>query len=128
MRRLAGAQRFEDAARLRDRVRGLEDAVETLAQLSRLRELRVCLIVPALEPGFERAVFVTGGRVAAVRSLPLGAGRALELQAGLTAAARATPSLAPEDADELLLVGSFLRRPPPELRVVDLEPTRILAA
>jgi hypothetical protein len=30
--------------------------------------------------------------------------------------------------DELLLVGSFLRRPPPELRVVPLERDRILAA
>jgi hypothetical protein len=30
----------------------------------------------------------------------------------------ATASLAPEDADELLLIGSFLRRPPPELTVL----------
>ena len=36
-------------------------------------------------------------------------------------AAAASPSRAAEDADELRLVASFLRRPPPELRVVPLE-------
>jgi DNA primase len=35
---------------------------------------------------------------------------------------------APEDADELRLVGSFLRRPPPELRVTRLDPGAIRAA
>jgi hypothetical protein len=52
----------------------------------------------------------------------------LEVEAGLAAAAAASVSLAPEDADELLLVASFLRRPPPELRVVDLTTASILAA
>jgi hypothetical protein len=55
-----------------------------------------------------------------VRTLPPGPGAELELESGL-AEARARPaSLAPEDADELLLVGSFLRRPPPELTVLRL--------
>jgi hypothetical protein len=39
----------------------------------------------------------------------------LELDAGLAAARRETGD---EDADALLLVGSFLRRPPPELEVL----------
>jgi hypothetical protein len=34
--------------------------------------------------------------------------------------ARAEPTLAPEAADDLLLIGSFLRRPPPELEVIPL--------
>ena len=48
----------------------------------------------------------------------------IELEAGLAEARSGEESLAPEDADELLLIGSFLRRPPPELEVVrmaDLE-------
>jgi hypothetical protein len=97
--------------------------VAGLAELDRLRGLEVCLLAPAVEEGFQRAFFVSGGRVAAVRSLPAGAPR-VELEAGLAAAARAEESLRPEDADELLLIGSFLRRPPPELQVVPLAEVR----
>jgi hypothetical protein len=85
--------------------------------------------VPAAEEGFERAFFVCAGRVVAARTLlPGGAGRA-ELDAGLAAAAKsqadsAEASSAPHDADELLLIGAFLRRPPPELRVVPLAQLR----
>ena len=55
-------------------------------------------------------------------------GAALEIEAGLAEARRAEPSLAPEDADELLVVAQFLRRPPPELRVADLRRARLAAA
>jgi DNA polymerase III epsilon subunit family exonuclease len=123
LRRMAADLRFEDAARLRDRVTALEEVVASLAELERLRALELCLLVPAVEAGFRRAFFVTGGRVAAVRSLPAGAGR-VELEAGLAAAARTAESLRAEDADELLLIGSFLRRPPPELQVVPLAEVR----
>ena len=128
LRRLSADLRFEDAARLRDRLAALEEVAGALAELERLRRLEVCLLVPALEPGFQRAFFVSGGRVAAARTLLPGAAGHAEVEAGLAAAARAEPSAAPEDTDELLLVGSFLRRPPPELRVVPLERDRILAA
>jgi hypothetical protein len=40
----------------------------------------------------------------------------------------APPSYAPEDADELLVLAGFLRRPGPELRVVSLDADEILAA
>src|SRR5438270_508429 len=81
-----------------------------------------------LEAGFARAVFVSGGRVAAVRSVPPGLGARLEVDAGLAACRLAEPSARPEDVDELLLVGTFLRRPPPELRVCPLDARAILAA
>ena len=58
-----------------------------------------------------------------MRSLPDGAHR-VELEVGLAAAARADASLLPADADELLLIGGFLRRPPPELEVVPLAALR----
>lgn len=117
---LADSLRYEDAARLRDRIRALEAVVRELAALDRLRRLRACVLVPALEEGFTRALFLAGGRVAAVRTLPPGAGARIEIDTGLAALARVEPSLSAEDAEELLLLGSFLRRPPPELRVVEL--------
>jgi len=128
LRRLAADLRFEDAARLRDRIGALEDVAAALAELGRLRRLEVCLLAPALEPGFLRAVFVSGGRVVAARTLLPGDAGRVEVEAGLAAVGRTGPSLGPEDTDELLLVGSFLRRPPAELRVVPLNAERILAA
>jgi DNA polymerase III epsilon subunit family exonuclease len=121
LRRLARDLRFEDAARLRDRITGLENVVARLAEIERLRALRVCLVVPAADEGFRRAYFLSGGRIAAERTLLPGAAGRAELAAGLAAAARAEPSCSPEDLDELLLVGSFLRSPPPELDVLDLD-------
>jgi DNA polymerase III subunit epsilon len=125
---LSESLRYEDAARLRDRVQALESVVRELGALERLRRSRVCLLVPAAEDGFTRALFVSGGRIAAVRTLPPGAGAEMEVRAGLAQAGSADLSLEAEDADELLLVGSFLRRPPPELRTAPLEAGAILAA
>jgi DNA polymerase-3 subunit epsilon len=118
LRDLSESLRYEDAARLRDRIAALERVIVGLAELERLRAAEVCLVVPAVEEGWRRAFFVARGRVAAVRALPPGPGAALELEAGMAEARAPSASLAPEDADELLLVGSFLRRPPPELTVL----------
>ena len=124
--RLAREQRFEEAARLRDRIVALERVVDRLAELRQLRDLHVCLLVPAREPGFLLAVAVTGGSVAAVRTIPLGGGR-LEVDAVVAEAARSGVSAEPQDAEEVSLVGTFIRRPPPELRVVPLRADAILA-
>jgi DNA polymerase III epsilon subunit family exonuclease len=128
LRRLAREQRFEDAARLRDRLTALEAATEQIAQLDRLRRLRVCVLAPARQAGYRRAFFVAAGRLAGVRTLPPGAAGRLEAASGFAGALRAQPSYAPEDADELLVIGAFLRRPGPELTVAPLDPERILAA
>ncbi|HXV57027.1 MAG TPA: exonuclease domain-containing protein [Gaiellaceae bacterium] len=128
LRDLSECLRYEDAARLRDRIEALEAVVAELAALERLRALEACLLAPAVEPGYARAVFVAGGRVAAVRTVPPGAGAALEVRAGLAAARTVAPSDSAEDAEELLLLGSFLRRPPPELAVLPLEERAIVAA
>jgi DNA polymerase III epsilon subunit family exonuclease len=120
LKRLSRDLRFEDAARLRDRIAALTEVAGSLAELERLRALELCLLVPAVEDGFQRAFFVSGGRVAAARTVLAGAAGRVETEAGLAAVARAEASLAPADMDELLLIGSFLRRPPPELRVVPL--------
>jgi DNA polymerase-3 subunit epsilon len=124
---LGRALRFEDAGRLRDHLAGLEAAVEALRELERLRSLCTCVAVPAREPGFVRVHAITAGRVAATRLVPRGAGAAHEAAALVAEARRATLSRAPEDADELRLVASFLRRPPPELRVCALEVDAICA-
>jgi DNA polymerase III epsilon subunit family exonuclease len=136
LRDLADARRFEDAARLRDRIAALERVCRELERLRRVRQLACCVLVPATEPSFTRAFFVAGGRVAAERTLPSGGGATLEVEAGLAAAnrqAQASNSLLQGgsqelDLDELLLIDSFVRRPPPELRVAPLEREAILRA
>jgi DNA polymerase-3 subunit epsilon len=127
LRRLAHNQRFEDAARLRDRLSALEEVVARAEEIERLRGTRVCVLAPAREPGFRRMFALTGGRVA-VRTIPDGPGGRLEVGAALAALSLAPISHAPEDADELLVVAGFLRRPGPELRIVGPEASEILAA
>jgi hypothetical protein len=134
LRELAEARRFEDAARLRDRIAALERVCRELRHIDRVRQLESCVLGPATEPGYVRALFVAGGRVAAERTLPPGGGAALEIEAGLAAAKRQVQAsnrlllgeLGQLDLDELLLVDSFVRRPPPELRVAPLEREAIL--
>ena len=126
--RLAGDLRFEDAAGLRDRIAALEQVVDRIDELGRLRAMRACLVVPALEPGMVRAVFVAG-RVVTRRTVPRGGGAHLEVDAGLSEVDRHLPGdLEAIAADELLLLATFMRRPAPELRVVALERNAILAA
>lgn len=128
LRRLARELRFEDAARLRDRIAALEQVVARLDELRRLEQLQACLIVPALEQGMVRAIFLAHG-VIARRTVPRGAGGRLEVDAGLREVchAPAEPLDAPS-AESLLLVGSFLRRPSPELVVCGFDRDAILAA
>jgi len=118
LRELAECRRFEDAARLRDRLAAVEDVVRAVQRIERARQTRCCVIVPSTEPGYACGIFVANGRIADVRTL---ASR-LEVEAGLAAAE--LPGN--EDLDELLLIGTFLRRPPPELRVAPLDAERIL--
>jgi excinuclease UvrABC nuclease subunit len=127
LRRLARDLRFEDAARVRDRVAALEAVVERVAELDRLRGEELCVLAPAREPGFWRAFVVAAGRVTA-RTIPRGAAGKLELESCLAAAVASEASLAPEDAADLLVVAGFVRRPPPELRVLRLDSAEILAA
>src|SRR6266508_2397737 len=86
---------------------------------ARLRGARCCLIAPAAEAEFVRAIFVAGGRVTAMRMLPRGEGARLEVEAGLAASNLVAQShLHAEEVDALMVVGTFLRRPPPELREI----------
>ena len=124
---LGDARRYEDAARLRDRVAALERVCRELETLARLQALEQCLVVPAAEPGHARAFFVAGGRIVDVRTLPPGGGH-LEIQAALAASRHGPVSDTSTGLDELLLVGSFLRKPPPELRSAPLELEAILRA
>ncbi|HYA08965.1 MAG TPA: exonuclease domain-containing protein, partial [Gaiellaceae bacterium] len=128
---LADARRFEDAARLRDRIAALERVCRDLDRGRRLHSLERCLLVPAAESGYVRAYFVRGGRIASERTLPPGGGAVLEVEAGLAATRRAPvpgDTVSPGTQDELLLIATFLQRPPPELRVTPLEREAILRA
>jgi DNA polymerase III subunit epsilon len=127
---LAACLRYEEAARLRDRIAALEAVIQQLGRLRQLRAERRCLLAPAHQPGWRRAFFVAGGRVCTVRTLPPGGGMRLEVELGVAAARAALagePSYAPEDADELLVIDEFLRRPPPELQVLPLDAAVICA-
>jgi excinuclease UvrABC nuclease subunit len=127
--RLAEELRYEEAARLRDRLEALEHVLDRLRRLETLRRLERCLIAPASEPGWLKAFFVCGGGVCAVRSLPPGPGASIEIAAGLAlcraARERAEETLTAEQAEDLLLLDGFLRRPPPELTVLPLDAGQI---
>jgi len=104
---LAENLRYEEAARLRDRIEALEQVVERLRRLDGLRGLEACLLAPAVEPHVRKAFVVTGGRV---RMRTISPGERLTFAAEPTAG-----PLSPEQAEDLLLIDGFLRRPPPEL-------------
>ena len=127
LRRMARDLRFEDAARVRDRLAALEDVVGRIDELERLRRTRLCLLAPAREPGLRRAFLVASGRVTG-RTLAPGRAGALEVEAGLAEASLADTSFTSADAAELVVVSGVLRRPPPEITVVSLDRDAILAA
>jgi DNA polymerase III epsilon subunit family exonuclease len=122
---LAGNLRYEEAARLRDRIEALEHLIDRLRRLERLRSLELCLIAPAIDPGWRKAFFVCGGAVCTVRTLPPGSGARLEINAGLALCRQAREAieetLTAEQAEDLLLLDGFIRRPPPELAVLPLD-------
>jgi DNA polymerase III epsilon subunit family exonuclease len=128
---LAESLRYEEAARLRDRIEALEHVVERLRRLERLRSQELCLLAPTVEPTLRKAFFVCGGGVCAIRSLPQGEDARVEIETALalcrSARERAGATLTPEQAEDLLLVEGFVRRPPPELTLLPLDPGRITA-
>jgi hypothetical protein len=84
-------------------------------------------VVPAREVGFLRTYAIVDGRIAASRLLPCGTEAGHEA-ASLVADAHAHSAEATAvEVDELMLVATFLRRPPPELRVVALEASAVAA-
>jgi DNA polymerase III subunit epsilon len=121
--KLAEDFRYEEAARLRDRIEALEDVVDRLSRLERLRMLDCCLVVPAVEPGWRKAFVVCGGRISAVHSMRPGAEETPEIDAAVRQAVRASSAepITPEAAEDLLLLDTFIRRPPPELAVLRLQ-------
>ena len=126
---LAENLRYEEAARLRDRIEALEQITERLHRLEGLRRLELCVLAPMTTPGWRKAFFVCGGEVCAVRAVAPGAGGELEIRDALALcdAARNRPgeTVAPEQAEDLLLLDRFIRRPPPELVILPLDAERI---
>jgi DNA polymerase-3 subunit epsilon len=120
---LTESLRYEEAARLRDRLKALENVLERLRRLEHLREVDTCLIAPALTPGWRKAFFVRAGVLCSVRPLPPGPGARLEIDAGLAIARhipRTREPLTGEQAEDMLLLGGFIGRPPLELTVIPL--------
>jgi DNA polymerase III epsilon subunit family exonuclease len=128
---LADNLRYEEAARLRDRIDALEHVIDRLRRLERLRKLELCLVAPSVEPGGLEVFFVCGGGICAVRSLRPGGAATREIESALDACRSARGAreelLAPEQAEDLLLLDGFVRRPPPELTSLPLDAERIAA-
>jgi DNA polymerase III epsilon subunit family exonuclease len=126
---LSECLRYEEAARLRDRIEALEDVIDRLRRLEHLQKLELCVLAPALEPGWHKAFFLCGGRVSA--SGPLQAGAAAKVVSGIAlsraAGERSGAELTPVEAEDLLLLDNVLRHPPPEVAVLPLEPGPVLA-
>ena len=59
-RDLSDSLRYEDAARLRDRIQALERLVRHLGRMQQLRSLEPCILAPAVEAGMRRAFFLVG--------------------------------------------------------------------
>jgi DNA polymerase III epsilon subunit family exonuclease len=121
---LAESLRYEEAARLRDRIDALEQVIERLVRLQRLRTTEACLIAPSLQDGWRTAYFIRGGTVRARRPLPPGPPALMEIHAGLAisqGAPSAAGALSSEQAEDMLVIEGFLRRPPPELAVLPLD-------
>ena len=125
---LTESLRYEEAARLRDRIEALENVLERLAPARAPPRARACLIAPALTPGWRKAFFVGRRRSApSARSRP-GPGARLEIDAGLALAApppELEETLTAAQAEDLMLLHGFIRRPPPELAVLPLDAERI---
>ena len=101
-----------------------------MRRLERLRMTEACLIAPALQPRWRKAFLIRGGAICAVRSLPPGPGTMMQIEAGLalSRAAQHLPGpLNPEQAEDMLLIDGFIRRPAPELTVLPLDGPAIRA-
>ena len=119
---LAESLRYEEAARLRDRIEALDQVLARLRQLNRIRKLELCVIAPALEPGTQKAFFICRGEV---RSCPLPR-TTFELETMLARREQTADTLTPEQAEDLVLIDGVVRRPPPELTVLPLD-ARLIA-
>jgi DNA polymerase III epsilon subunit family exonuclease len=109
--RLAGLTEPEqelEARHLRRRIGSLERVLAQLDRLERLKRLEACILAPSLTPGVREAYIVCGGRV-------IGPDDAVEPPTQVPVAVEA------DELDRLLVVGSFLRHPPPELTILPLE-------
>ena len=115
LRRLARDQRFEDAARLRDRLAALgERSPRCASSGGSAGSAPASSSRPGGRASSARTRSPAGGWRRSA-SFPQGAGGLVEVRR--CSRRRSAPrTRAPEDADELRLVASFLRRPPPELR------------
>jgi DNA polymerase-3 subunit epsilon len=120
---LTESLRYEEAARLRDRIKALENVLGRLGRLEELRTVDACVLAPSVTPGWRTAFFVAGGRLCAIRPVPPGGGAQLELNAGFSIVRRATRDRQPlsgEQAEDMILLATFMRTPPPELSVSPL--------
>src|SRR3954452_1659435 len=80
LKRLAHDLRFEDAARLRDRLEALEDVAQEVVRMQRLRGMCVCVVVPGAPEGARKGFW--DGKGAGLAARPFAGTHGLERKAG----------------------------------------------
>jgi DNA polymerase III epsilon subunit family exonuclease len=104
-----------EASRLRRELGSLERVIEELREVDRLRTLDICVLAPGRKPGSRVAYVARGGKLT-VHPLSPGGEPGAALRTGERAGLAA--HLDVDHLDELLVLASFLRAPPPELEVL----------
>ncbi len=125
---LAGDLRFEEAARLRDRIRELEHIVGVQRRLEAVAERNLAIVAPSARPGAGELFLIRGGRLAKQLTVP-SAIRRLTLQRALERTFGDPPApLTRGTVDEMHLLDNWLRRHTERLAVIAVDPSMPVGA
>ena len=125
---LAEDLRFEEAARLRDRIRELEHVVGVQRRLEAVAERNLAIVAPSTRPGAGELFLIRGGRLVCQLTATTAVRRA-----GLARALERTFAAPPEPVtratvDEMHLLDGWLRRHTERLAIIPVDPAEPLGA
>jgi excinuclease UvrABC nuclease subunit len=124
---LAEELRFEDAAWLRDRIRGLEHVITVQRRLRSVATRNLAIVAPSLESNARELFWIRRGQLAGQTRLTHQTrlstiARGLEATfAEMDAASEASP-IAREKVDEMHLLDTWLQRNDDRLTVIQVDP------
>ena len=120
---LAEELRFEEAARLRDRIRALEHVVGSQRRLEAVSERNLLIVAPSRRPKARELFFIRAGRLVH-QTTATTATRAATLARSLRTVYQAIGSnvVTRDVVDEMHLLDGWLRRHSHELTIVEVDP------